>query len=362
VHVNAESGFSTCDENGCGTYLRVSKYPYENAIEDMTHHLQVREREFAVLDVDKGDLRSDRKLAAGFAVRGSVKQLETGFFSIAGAAADPNGKLYFVDRHQQRIYGWSESEGLTVERDSPLDPVNLGIDEAGNLIVVSSAGANGTVYSFRPGSPKDEITLLTARAAEARPDRVALLPVNYWNNGEFRDQLDLETLRYKTLPEMFAEDVGTPKPEQYVSIDGSVFLPAARVWRQGPPETTAGWRFSDNLDTHGFLRGRVGDRVYVSSCSADVTYSAQIGPDGTLKDLRPFVNRGGESVAVDASGNVYVANGQIFVYNSRGQQIGLIEVPERPLQLVFGGRKKQTLFALAHHTLYSISMAAAKQR
>ena len=40
-----------CDDNGCGTYLRVSKFPYDNAIQDMTHHLEVREREFAVLDI-----------------------------------------------------------------------------------------------------------------------------------------------------------------------------------------------------------------------------------------------------------------------------------------------------------------------
>ena len=37
--------------NGCGTFLRLSKFPYENAIEDVTHHLEVREREFAVLDI-----------------------------------------------------------------------------------------------------------------------------------------------------------------------------------------------------------------------------------------------------------------------------------------------------------------------
>ena len=51
VHVNGESGLATCDQNGCGTFLRVTKFPYENAIEDMTHHLETREREFAVLDV-----------------------------------------------------------------------------------------------------------------------------------------------------------------------------------------------------------------------------------------------------------------------------------------------------------------------
>ncbi|MFA9216842.1 MAG: glycosyl hydrolase family 28-related protein, partial [Sphingomonadaceae bacterium] len=36
VHVNGESGFAGCDEKGCGTYLRASKYPFENAIEDVT--------------------------------------------------------------------------------------------------------------------------------------------------------------------------------------------------------------------------------------------------------------------------------------------------------------------------------------
>jgi hypothetical protein len=37
VHVNAESGFATCDQNGCGTFLRASKLPNKNAIQDVTH-------------------------------------------------------------------------------------------------------------------------------------------------------------------------------------------------------------------------------------------------------------------------------------------------------------------------------------
>ena len=51
VHVNAESGYATCDGDDCATFLRVNKYPYENAIEDVPHGLTVREREFARLDV-----------------------------------------------------------------------------------------------------------------------------------------------------------------------------------------------------------------------------------------------------------------------------------------------------------------------
>lgn len=353
VHVNAESGFATCDANGCGTFLRASKFPYENAIEDMTHHLEVREREFAVLDIPAHPAqRRGSPAAAPDAPETQVRKLEDGFFSISGAAVDAAGKLYFVDHHQQRIYGWSSSQGLTVERDNPLDPVNLAVDKAGDLLVVSSDGAEGTVYCFRPGTPETEITILTPQATEPRPNAQAILPGNYWNNGEFRNQLDFHTMVYKTLAQMFAEDVSTPKSKEYVSPDGSVFLPAGRVFQQGPPDYT-GWRFSDNLDTYGFISARPGRRVYVSSESEDVTYSARVGADGSLSGLKPFAQRGGESVAVDSRGNVYVANGQIFVYNPEGKLIRQINVPERPIDIIFGGPGHNTLFILAHHALFA---------
>ena len=81
-----------------------------------------------------------------------MKKLEDGFFSIAGAAVDATGKLYFVDRHNQRIYSWSPAEGIEVVRDNPLDPVNLAFDKSGNLIVMSSSGPDATVYTFKPGT------------------------------------------------------------------------------------------------------------------------------------------------------------------------------------------------------------------
>jgi len=348
LHVNAESGYATCDENGCGTFLRVSKFPYENAIEDLTHHLEVREREFAVLDIPAAP---PKPTPAG----AGIQKLEDGFFSISGAAVDAAGKLYFVDHGEQRIYGWSAAEGLTVERDHPLDPVNLAFDRSGNLLVLSSAGARGTVYTFRPGSPGDQVSVLEPQETGPRPGARAILPVNYWNNGEFANQLDFETFTYTTLAEMFQKDVSTPKAKQYVSPDGSLFLPATRVFQQGPPDYS-GWRFSDNLDTHGFVNAAPGERIYVSSESEDVTYSASVGADGTLTDLRPFAPRGGECVAVDHAGNVYVANGQIFVYSPAGKEIGRIDVPERPIDIVFGGPGHRTLFILAHHALFSVKV------
>ena len=287
-----------------------------------------------------------------------MKSSQDGFFSISGAAVDASGKLYFVDHHEQRIYGWSAAEGLTIERGNPLDPVNLAFDEAGDLLVVSSSGPEGTVYTFRPGSSQDQLTVLAPQSASSHSRATAILPVNYWNNGEFRNQLDFSTMTYKTLPEMFAADVSTPKAKEYVSPDGSVFLPAGRVFQQGPPDYT-GWRFSDNLDTYGFISAVPGQRVYVSSSSEDRTYSAQVAANGALTDLRPFAERGGESVAEDRKGNVYVANGQIFVYNSAGKLIGEIDVPERPLDVVFGGADRRTLFILAHRALFAVKVGTS---
>ena len=43
-----------------------------------------------------------------------------------------------------------------------------------------------------------------------------------------------------------------------------------------------------------------------------------------------FAYQGGEGVAVDAQGNVYIAAGQIYVYDPAGTLIDTIEVPERP--------------------------------
>ncbi len=364
LHTNAESGYSTCDANGCDTWLRVSKFPYENAIQDMTHHLAVREREFAALDIPADPPAPPVADASAVLAPGAkVEKLEDGFFALGGATVDAAGKLYFVDHHQQRIFSWSQGEGLKVVRDDPLDPVSLAFDKSGELIVLSSAGIEGTVYALKPAALDDAITVLQPQAAAPQPGAVTALPVNYWINGEFRDQLDPATYRFTIIPELFARDVTQAKARQYVSPDGSLVLPAGRVFTQGPDDSypgmdDSGWRWSDNLDATALQVAQAGQKVYVVSGAEDRTYSAVVGAGGALSDLKPFAERGGESVAVDGRGNVYVANGQVFVYDPAGELIGRIDTPERPLDILFGGPDRRTLFILGYHGLYAVETRA----
>jgi hypothetical protein len=347
VHVNAESGFATCDANGCGTFLRASKFPFENTLRDMTGQIDVREHEFAKMDVPAKPVAP---VASTFG--GPVKKLEGDFWSISGGAVDAAGALYFIERRFQRIYRFTEGKGLEIVRDQSLDPVNLAVDGSGKLLVLSSYGPEGSVYQVDPKGYLDDVKLVPATAAPTGGAARVLLPVNWWNNGEFRDQYDAATDHFTTLGEMFARDVAAPKPRAYVSGDGSVVLPAFRTFQQGPADHI-GWRWSDSLNAYGFVGGKPGERVFVTNASENMTYSGTVGTGGTLTDLKPFAMRGGEGVVMGPDGRVYVANGQVFAYSADGRELGRIDVPERPLQLLFGGADGRTLFILTHHALYA---------
>lgn len=352
VHVNADNSFAHCDRKGCGTFTRASKYPFENAIKDYTRQQDVREREFARLDVPPAPTAA--AVEPALPITSGLKKVAQGFYSIAGGAVDASGKLYFIDRFSHRIHGWSEQEGLSIVTDAPLDPVNLAVDRSGDLMVLSSAGEDASVYSIDVTKPED-VTVIKPTAANSRRGAATLLPVNVWANGEFADRLDPKTYEFPPLLEFFTQKMGEAKSQEYVSPDGSLVLPAFRVWNQNTADKL-GWRWSDTLDAYGLVAASAGERIFLTNASENRTYSGLVGEQGTLSDLRIVADRGGESVVLSASGDLFVANGQVFVYGPDGALKRRIDVPERPLQLLIGGKDKDTLFILAHHSLYTMPL------
>jgi len=104
-----------------------------------------------------------------------------------------------------------------------------------------------------------------------------------------------------------------------------------------------------------------GDEHYVVSEDDGKTYRAKLGSDEKIT-TRVFVDRGGTSVINDDAGNVYIAGDQVYVYNREGKQIGILETPERPGSLAFGGPDSRTLFIGARSSLYAIRTAAPDGR
>jgi sugar lactone lactonase YvrE len=318
-----------------------SKVSFDNSILDQTHGFELRQREFAWLNFSGNASQLPRNETSPVVGSGAkVERLAGGFFNISGGAVDNSGDFYFVDAKWQMIYRWSAAaRQLSIVRDNPLDPVQLAFDKSGNLLVVSYQG-NGTVYSFRPGTNFDQLTVLKPEAAANRPGMTAVLPMDYWHN-----QND------------FVEAVTRKKPYQFLSPDGSVFIPAGEDFVSG--QLYYGSKMHDVIRAFGLAPAPAGRELYVTDAEEQRTFKASVDSDGTLKDLKLFVNVGGESVTEDSEGNVYIAAGQIYVFDPAGKLIDTIDVPERPSQLLFGGADHQTLFIAARSSLYAVHMKYA---
>ena len=77
-----------------------------------------------------------------------------------------------------------------------------------------------------------------------------------------------------------------------------------------------------------------------------------VATDGTLSNLRYFIEQGEFGSTVDSEGNLYVADGEIYIFDRDGNRKGMIQVPERPSTLQFGGKNGRTLFITGRKGLY----------
>jgi hypothetical protein len=312
-----------CDSN--------SKASFDSAVYDQSHNVEIRQHEFAWLDLSGQMTRSRHAALSPVVARGAkVEKLAGGFFNISGGAAGPLGDFYFVDAHWQRIYRWdSSSQQLSTVSDFPLEPVNLAVDQADNLMVISCAG-DGVVYSL---TSKGKVAHLEPGPVADRFGKSLCLPVSDWH-------LNRDSLSHPAA--------------HFISPDGTTIIPAGEDFLKSA--TSWGVKSSPLIRSFGLERTVPGRLFYVTDESELRTWAAHVNPDGSLKDFRLFAEQGGESVTADSHGNVYIAAGQIYVYDPSGKPIDTIQVPERPVQLMFGGADHKTLFIAARTSLYSVRM------
>jgi sugar lactone lactonase YvrE len=314
------------------------KLAFDDTLFDETHGVSIRTREIASLNISGNAPQSRPAHESPVLAHGArLEKVTGGFNNIDNTAVDAEGNVWFIDARWSRIYRWlPESRELTLVRDNPLDPVAITFDRSGNVLVVTRSLA---VYAFRPDAREDELTMLEPEAAKDRPGLTAVLPVSRWRDGH--DFLSANT---------------NAAPFQYVSPDGTLFIPATEKPQQAP--STNFWRafFSNNDLTRAYALAAApaNRRFYVADEFGQKTWSFSVNANGSLGDPRVFAEEGEAGNAVDAQGNVYVCAGNIFVYDPAGKQIDLIEVPERPTSLAFGGSDRQTLFIAARSSLYAV--------
>ncbi|MGO8672646.1 MAG: glycosyl hydrolase family 28-related protein [Capsulimonadaceae bacterium] len=355
-----------------------SKLAFDNTVYDSTHNIAIRDREIALLHCsgDTPPARTAPPPSTVLAPGASVEKVAGGFNNIDGAAVDTAGNVYFVDARWNSIYRYTpDTRDVTLVLDSPIQPIGLAFDRSGDLLIVCSTG---NVYSLPPGGAEDLLTLLTAvdksgapyapprgtatnapavdgdvpelPAAAARfaapvapgTSMTSILPVSRWRDSH--DFLDANL---------------TAPPYRYISPDGSVDIPAAELFVRwslpDPPGSRPRWTLGniDLMRAYAFAPATPGVAFYVADEFNQQTWAFDVQPDGALANPRLFAQEGEAGTVVDSTGNVYIAAGQVSVYNPHGDRIETILVPDRPNCLVLGGADRKTLYIAARGSLYA---------
>ncbi len=322
----------------------MTRLTYDNSAFDQTSGVRVRDHEFTVFTVS-ADLKLGPPLplpAGVFAPGAKLEQLATGFSNADGLTADDAGNLYFTDAAMHRIYRWNaEAHKAEVLTDAVKTPMAVGYAGDGWLLALD---LSKSVYAVN--TKTGEAKKIEPMSAPVKGTSL-LLPVGFLFGIETLEwQLEHRGVVYAPHSNMATVGVVENQPRSYFYAPGTIgAVMAGGDWR--PALQASQWRLF-----------QVGDEHFAVSEDDDAVYGVKLDnlEHGTATEFAP---RGGTSVVTDAAGNMYVASGQLYIYTANRQQMGVVEIPERPGSLAFGGADKKTLFIGARGSLFSLETAAA---
>ena len=107
-------------------------------------------------------------------------------------------------------------------------------------------------------------------------------------------------------------------------------------------------RYGENLRTNGVMLSPDEKRLYVTNQTQLVAFD--VNADGSLanqRDFAPLEGGGGDGMAVDSAGRIYVTGAAgVHVIAADGKHLGVIPTPRGPIATAIGGPDKKTLFVV----------------
>jgi sugar lactone lactonase YvrE len=321
-----------------------TRLAFDNAVLDETSGVAARPQFFTNFVVgSEMKLPEPLPLPAAFEKDAELTKLADGFINASGMTVDDSGRLYFTDAAEHKIYRWNEIE-RRAQQIAEIEgrPMVLGYAHPSTLLVVAHEKA---VYSLDVGMIGGMPQLLEGKK-EILPETQLLLPVGLHNMlSILNDLMEHRDYVYRFGSNTAVTGVVENAPRDYFYAPGTATaIMAGGTWRP-------------ILQSSNLAAFSPGDTHYLTSEDDGKTYLGKLERDGRLM-TEVFAERGGTSVVSDTAGNVFIASDQVYVYDRVGKQIGVLELPERPGSLAFGGRDKRTLFIGARNSLYAIRTAA----
>lgn len=324
----------------------------EIPIYDFNRHISVFHREIAKLKVTGIE---ENNGTAVITKPWSVYKIATGFCFATGITADSKGNIYFCDTILKRIYKWfSDTGDISILADYPWQPISLACDNDDNLIVLfkyyPQPGylVNGKQETLEPLPDREYITEEQWNAEWA----ILAYSVNTQNPDETIELLprvstsELKDIDYYIYPSgrwrhNFDSAVVNHPATSFISNDHSTAIP--ETWDLGRSVT--------------LINASPGDIIYTSDIRLKKTVRLKVEENGSLLEPVTLFQRGEYSSINDMEGNIFVADGVIFIYGEDGIEKGVIKLDERPVSVCFGDKDKRTLFITTGSSVYCLKTA-----
>lgn len=271
----------------------------------------------------------------GIGPRGQIRKVASGLSFTEGPAWDGVGKLYFTDIPNNRILRINESGELKVFLEPSGHCNGLMFDGAGNLIACEM---DGRLLKIDPATK--QVRVLADRHAATRFNAPNDLVIDSLGGIYFTDP------RYRA-PDPWPQGV---EAVYYRDVSGRVTriiegLQAPNGVILSPDERTL------------YVVPSMEENIY----AYDVVGAGRIQGQRVLAKMRQPAGKtgtGGDGLTVDTQGRLYVTTELgLQVFDALGAYLGVIELPEQPANVTFGG-SGQTLFVTARTGVYAVETLA----
>ncbi len=262
-----------------------------------------------------------------------LEKLADGFSFTEGPAVDAEGNVFFTDQPNDRILKWSvdgklstflqpcgRSNGLYFDRQGKLIAC---ADDHNQLWSIDAQGKETVLLKDYQGKLLNGPNDLWIHPGGAIYFTDPLYPRPYWKDRTEAMQQDGQHV-------------------YYFSPDRQKLIRVA----------------TDLVQPNGIIGTPDGKKLYVADIGDKKTYSYDINEDGSLSNKKLFCEMGSDGMTIDNRGNIYLTGKGVTVFNSSGQQIEQIDVPEGwSANVCFGGKDRNTLFITASQCFYGITMS-----
>lgn len=254
----------------------------------------------------------------------------TGYAFTEGASVAPDGRVYFTDQPNDKIYIWDENTGISLFKEGCERSNGTVFDRQGNLL--SCADQHNKLIKFT-----------------AAGEMVVIYDAGY--NGKYLNgpnDLWADSLGgiYFTDP-YYHRDYWEQGHKQLQDVQAVYYLkPSGEVIRV----------IDDLAQPNGIVGTPDNKYLFVADIRGGSTWRYSINADGTLSNKTSFAPAGSDGLTIDSQGNVYLTFGKVLIYSNKGEKIGEIDLPEAPSNLCFGGKDRKTLFITARTSVYTLSM------